>query len=204
MKRIFLLATILTVILADVALPTLQGNANTFMLNGDVKLIYSIYNNMINVVVTVTNKGGIGVGLGGMVMANVDVAHFWYDGSKVQLADRNYINPTGPAIVLTDVERGGTSDFVDNGTTYDTATGNWVINFSRKLNTNDKYDNPVVDGTNMQVSVAEFPSHTWGAQHTVAFYQTIPMTSKVYTGSMSNCAQLGFMMFVLIGLLSLI
>ncbi|EAS04321.1 DOMON domain protein (macronuclear) [Tetrahymena thermophila SB210] len=194
MNKIFILATILAVCLAAPA--ALTGNVNTVMLNSDVTFKYSIVNDMINIQVMVNSPGAIGIGLGGSVMAGIDVAHLWWDGSKVNLADRNYINST-PGVVDLDTARGGTSDFTDQGSTYDQATGNWVASISRKLTTGDKYDNAVTDGAQMQVAVARFGTQTWGAQHTAAFYSTVKLSSSMVSSTSSaqllNLAAIIFM-----------
>ncbi|KAL4500390.1 hypothetical protein ABPG72_003341 [Tetrahymena utriculariae] len=200
MIKIFVLALIAAVSIA--APPALTGNVNTIMLNSDVVFKYSITNNMINIQVTITNAGAIGVGIGGSVMAGVDVAHLWWDGTKVNIADRNYINPTAPGVVSLDTDRSGTNDFIDNGSTFDMVTGNWVASFSRKLNTGDMYDNAITDGAQIQVSVARFASQTWGNQHTTAFYQTVKLTSSM--AGTSSSALLSFAAFIFMTLFALL
>ncbi|KAL4454236.1 hypothetical protein ABPG74_012193 [Tetrahymena malaccensis] len=188
MMKIFVLAFILSVTVA--APPTLPGNINTVSLDSSITFKYSITSGMINIQVMLTNQGAIAVGLGGNMMAGVDVAHFWWDGSKVNLVDRNYIKPTGAAIVLTDVERGGSNDFVDNSSTFDPTTGNWVATFSRKLNTGDIYDNAVTDGGQIQIAVAKFGQQTWGQRHTNTFTQTVKLTSSANSQIQSTYSSL--------------
>ncbi|KAL4512993.1 hypothetical protein ABPG72_017678, partial [Tetrahymena utriculariae] len=153
-----------------------------------------------------TNQGDIAVGLGVTMMAGVDVAHLWWDDSKVQIVDRNYINPTTPAVVLADTERSDTNDFVGLGQTFDTATGNWVATFNRKLNTGDMYDNVVADGGQIQLSVVKFSSQTWGAKHSAAYYQTVKLTSQAsnaMTMTIDGSALFSFAALIFIVILAL-
>lgn len=88
--RFALLSIVVIFGLASAALP---GNTNSLTISDGVTINYSISGNNINIEAIVTNQGAIGVGIGGAKMAGVDVAHLWYENNKVNIIDRNYINP---------------------------------------------------------------------------------------------------------------
>jgi hypothetical protein len=89
--------------------------------------------------------GWVAVGFGAeSMMKNADIVMGYVADGKAQVDDDFSTGEFGPHPV--DTQLGGTSDIIESAVKVD--NGYTTVEFKRKLDTGDKYDKPLVKGTN--------------------------------------------------------
>ncbi len=118
------------------------GKTRTY---GDYQISWSNDNTFICVGLKAKTPGWVAVAFGPeSMMKNADMFMGYVADGKAQVDDTFSTGDFGPHPV--DTQLGGTNDVIESAVKVD--NGYTTVEFKRKLDTGDKYDKPVVKGTN--------------------------------------------------------
>lgn len=112
---------------------------------GDYEISWSADDQYIYIAMKAKTTGWVAVGFGPeTLMKNADIVEGYVSDAKLTIQDMFSTGDFGPH--PPDIQQGGTNDILESGGTEE--NGYTVIEFKHKLDTGDKFDKPLIKGTN--------------------------------------------------------